>query len=229
MTTLLLLPGLICDRTVWDPVLAHWTPPVPHAFGDFTTQASLTAMAADTLAAHPGPLWVAGHSMGARVAMEMARLAPGRVARLALLDTGIHPRREAEMPKRRAMIALAHQAGMAALAVAWLPPMVHPDRLTDPALMGPLTAMVLRMDPALHERQITALVNRPDAGATIGAFTGPLALIVGREDQWSPVGQHQDIARLCPQAVLTVIEDAGHFAPAERPDPVARALAAWAA
>ncbi len=185
-------------------------------------------MASDMLAAHPGSLYVAGHSMGGRVAMEMARLAPERVGRLALLDTGIHPRREAEIPKRREMVELAHREGMQALARIWLPPMVHSYRHNDESLMGPLTEMVLRMDPALHERQIRALTDRPDASAYIDAYTGPLALIVGRQDAWSPVSQHEDIARLCPQARLTIIEDAGHFAPIERPEAVAEALAEWA-
>ena len=35
---------------------------------------------------------LAGHSMGGRVALEVARLAPQRVERLALLDTGYQPR-----------------------------------------------------------------------------------------------------------------------------------------
>lgn len=226
--TILLLPGLLCDATVWEPVAAVLAARHRVAIGAFPTQDSLTDMAQAMLGAHPGPLWVAGHSMGGRVAMEMARIAPGRVARLALLDTGIHPRREAEMPKRQEMVALAHRDGMAALAAVWLPPMVHPDRHGDADLMGRLTAMVLRMDADLHERQIRALVNRPDASRTIGAYSGPMALIVGRQDAWSPVSQHEDIARLCPQAVLTIVEDAGHFAPVERPEPVARALAAWA-
>lgn len=228
MPTVLLLPGLLCDQVVWEAALMALSPQFQVHVGDFSRQDDLTVMAQDMLDAHQGPLYVAGHSMGGRVAMEMARMAPDRVQRLALLDTGIHPRREAEMPKRREVIELAHREGMAALARVWLPPMVHPDRVNDPALMEPLTDMVLRMNPDLHERQVRALINRPDASATIGAFAGPMALIVGRQDAWSPVSQHQEIARLCPQARLTIIEDAGHFAPVERPEPVAQALLAWA-
>jgi pimeloyl-ACP methyl ester carboxylesterase len=35
------------------------------------------------------------------------------------------------------------------------------------------------------------------------------------------------MAALIPHAWLSVIEDAGHMAPAEQPDAVAEALAAW--
>lgn len=227
MATLLLLPGLLCDRLVWGAVIDRMALHLPVVVGDLSRHDDLTAMAHDMLAAHPGPLFVAGHSMGGRVAMEMARIAPDRVERLALLDTGIHPRREGEEAKRQEMIDLGHR-DMAELARLWLPPMVHPGRVSDAGLMGPLTDMVLRMDADLHERQIRALVNRPDAAATLGGYPGPVALVVGRQDAWSPVSQHEDIARLLPQAVLTIIEDAGHFAPVEQPGPVADAIEAWA-
>jgi len=94
-------------------------------------------------------------------------------------------------------------------------------------VLAGLTAMVCRMTPEIHERQMRALLTRPDAAATVGAYTGPLALIAARQDGWSPVSQHEEIARLCPQARLTVIEDAGHFAPVEQPAAVADALLAW--
>jgi pimeloyl-ACP methyl ester carboxylesterase len=220
--TLLLIPGLLCDASVWAPVQALLNNAAHIA--DLSTQDNLTTMAEDLLAAHPGRLRIAGHSMGARVAMEMARLAPDRVERMVLLDTGIHPLRAGETEKRAEIVAFAHANGMAALADRWLPGMVHRQ---DPALMQSLRAMVLRMTPDLHERQIRALVTRPDAAAYLPDLHCSTLLIVGAEDQWSPVAQHQDMLALLPDARLIVIPDAGHFAPLENPDPVAQATAAF--
>jgi pimeloyl-ACP methyl ester carboxylesterase len=106
--------------------------------------------------------------------------------------------------------------------------MVHPDRTGDAALMEKLTAMVLRADPDLHERQINALVNRPDAAAVIHLIECPTLLAVGRQDQWSPVSQHEDMLRLMPNATLEIIEDAGHFSPVEQPGAVAGLIRDWA-
>ena len=50
-----------------------------------------------------GPLAVAGHSMGGRVALEIARQAPLRVERIALLDTGIEPIAPGEAGERERM------------------------------------------------------------------------------------------------------------------------------
>jgi pimeloyl-ACP methyl ester carboxylesterase len=224
MARILLIPGLLCDAHVWAAALAVMEAEV----ADVTLQASISDMAADLLDRHAGPLLIAGHSMGGRVAMEMARMAPDQIAGMALLNTGIHPRREGEEAKRQALIDLAYRDGMAELARVWLPPMLSQDRAPDPAVLAGLTAMVCRMTPEIHERQMRALLNRPNAAASVAGYTGPLDLIAARHDAWSPVSQHQDIARLCPQARLTVIEDAGHFAPVEQPRAVAQALARWA-
>lgn len=226
--TVLLIPGLICDGTVW-AAACEAMQDQPVSIADVTTQASIPEMAADLLQRNSGLLVVIGHSMGGRVAMEMARQAPARIAGLALLNTGLHPRREGEDAKRQAMIDLAWSEGMARLARAWLPGMLAAGRSPDPKVVQSLTAMVCRMTPEIHERQMRALLNRPDASQTIGGFTGPMLLMTGRQDVWSPIAQHEEIARLCPQARLEIVEEAGHFAPVEQPRAVARLLAEWVA
>jgi protocatechuate 4,5-dioxygenase alpha subunit len=226
MATVLLIPGLVSDGFVW-AAAAVALAPLPVAVADVTTQASIADMARSLLAQHEGRLVLAGHSMGGRVALEMARMAPGRIAGMALLNTGMHPRREGEEAKRQAMIDLAHSQGMAGLAATWLPGMMNAKAAPNPTLMADLTAMVCRMTPEVHERQLRALLSRPDAAASL-AYSGPMLLITGAEDAWSPVAQHQDIASLCPQARLEIIPDAGHFAPVEQPGLVAQLLADWA-
>lgn len=229
METVIFVPGLLCDETFWVHAVADLSSDYDYVVADVDTQDSITSMAADALALRGGPISVAGHSMGARVAMEMHRLAPDRIRRLALLDTGMHPRAEGEAAKRQARIDLAHRAGMRVLAADWLPPMVHPARHDDTELMGRLTEMVAAKTPEIHERQIRALLGRPDARPHLKAITCPTLLAVGRQDQWSPLAEHEAMRAELPNAELVVIEDAGHFAPVERPAAVTAALRAWLA
>jgi pimeloyl-ACP methyl ester carboxylesterase len=172
-------------------------------------------------------LVVIGHSMGARVALEMFRAAPQRVARLALLDTGAHPVREGEEAKRQILVDLAFEQGMGALADRWLPPMVHEARAGDPLLMEPLKAMVMRATPEHHQRQIRALLNRPDARPLLPTIRCPVLVMVGRQDIWSPLAQHEEIAALIPDSDLVVIEDSGHMSLVEQPDQVSKSLLRW--
>ncbi|WP_028035267.1 alpha/beta fold hydrolase [Chelativorans sp. J32] len=225
--TLVLIPGLLSDGIVWRRAVESISTVLPVAVADLSTQDHITRMAEDTLSAHPGPLYLAGHSMGARVALEMVRLAPDRIERLALCDTGIHPRKEGEEARRQVLVELAYREGMKALADQWLPPMVHSARHTDRVLMSELCAMVERMSPELHERQIRALLDRPDARPSLQDIRCPTLLLVGRQDAWSPLAQHEEMQSLLPHARLEVIEDAGHFAPIERPEAVGAALENW--
>jgi pimeloyl-ACP methyl ester carboxylesterase len=105
--------------------------------------------------------------------------------------------------------------------------MVHDDRVHERALMEPLRAMVMRASPEQHERQIRALLNRPDARPLLPTITCPTLVMVGRHDRWSPVSQNQEIARLIPGAEFLVVEGSGHMLPAEQPDEVSRVLLRW--
>ena len=227
MTRILLIPGLVCDAYVWAATIAALDG-LPVDVADVTTQGSITQMAQSLLDRHAGDLVVMGHSMGGRVAMEMARLAPTRLRGMALLNTGMTPLKDGELPRREAIIALANAQGMGALADAWLPGMMAQGITPDPDVMAALRAMVCKMTPEIHERQVRALIGRPDARLSMLDWRGPLLLITGRQDVFSPIAQHQEIADLCPQAQLEIIENAGHFAPVEQPAQVARLLADWA-
>jgi pimeloyl-ACP methyl ester carboxylesterase len=226
MTNLLLLPGLLCDRTVWRGQIAHLAD-VTHRVADYGSSDTLPAMAQRALKDAPARFALAGHSMGARVALEIMRIAPERVERLALLDTGIHTLQPGETAKRMKLVELARTHGMEALCEAWLPPMVHPDRLGDDPFMRPLRDMVARFTPERFAGQISALLNRPDPALLLASITCPTLVGVGRQDAWSPPAQHEPIAAGIRNARLVIFEDAGHFAPYERPDQVTTAMRAW--
>lgn len=224
MTRFVLIPGLMSDATVWQP-LADALGPAAQA-ADVSRDDTIEAMAQRLLDEVPGDFVAIGHSMGGRVAMEMARQAPARTRALVLASTGHNGGTEAELPRRRARIALAHDS-MELLADDWLPPMVAPARRDDADLMAALRRMVLRFDAETHERQIRALVGRPDAGAYLAAITCPILLLVGDEDGWSPEAQHRQIAALAPDASLRVIAGAGHFLPLEKPAETVAAITGW--
>ena len=82
--TVVLLPGHMCDARLWRelPAALFGDAQVIHA--DLTQDVTISAMAARALKSMAGPLLPVGFSMGAIVAVEMARIAPERVAGLIL-------------------------------------------------------------------------------------------------------------------------------------------------
>lgn len=226
MTTLVLVPGLLSDGVVWQPLADAVAGKMPVYQADLSGGDSISGMARGLLEKVPGDMIVVGHSMGGRVAMEMAHLAPGRVKGLVLANTGHGPKREGEEAKRQAMIDLGYES-MEKLADQWLPPMVDQRRVGDTDLMDKLRAMVLRANAKIHEGHIRALVGRPNATAYLEDLNCPILLIAARQDRWSPIAQHEEIKAATQNSELALIENAGHFAPVERPDDVVKAVTDW--
>ncbi|HEY1126030.1 MAG TPA: alpha/beta hydrolase [Sphingobium sp.] len=229
-TPLLLLPGLICDARIWAPqaealrALGHDV----QAIDGYDEADSLGAMADIVLQKSPARFALAGHSMGGRVALEIVRRAPERIARLALVSTGVHlPRSEKEAEGRFALLERGVEQGMDALIDAWLPPMVwEPNRLI-PGLMDNLTQMCADMGIDTYERQIRALLARPEVESLLPTITCPTLVATGQHDEWAPPAQHEGIAEAIPNARLQIIAGAGHMVPVERPQAMTDALASW--
>ncbi|MAM12915.1 MAG: alpha/beta hydrolase [Rhizobiaceae bacterium] len=226
MTTLLLIPGLVSDARVWRAVCSAAPAWLAAADADVTRQPTIEAMAATLLSETEGPLIPVGHSMGGRVAMDMARQAPERIRGLVLANTGHDGARADEAPKRLAKIARGYE-DMMALAAEWLPPMLAQGTTPDAALVDDLTDMVVKAGPDVHARQIRALMERPNAMEYIPAITCPVLLITGAQDSWSPEKQHREIADRLADAEVLVIDGAGHFMPVERPEETVAAITGW--
>ena len=228
---LVFLPGLLCDQTVWSEQLNAF-PDSRCLVADYGELDSIEAMAQQVLATSPQQFVLVGHSMGGRVALEVVRLAPERVSHLVLLDTGYQARAEGsageqERAGRMALLALAQSQGMRAVGEKWVQGMVHPERLDQPEFIESILAMIEAKTPAIFAAQIHALLNRPDATAVLQQLTCPTLLMCGREDSWSPLARHQDMAQLCATAELAVIEHSGHMSTMEQPAAVNQVLVDW--
>lgn len=224
---LYLLPGLMCDETVWVHQRETLAPHADVRIPVFRGFDSLEAMARSVLDSAPARFSVAGHSMGGRVAWELMALAGKRIDRFAVLDTGVHPVSTAEPGSRQRLIDIAQTGGLEAAADAWIPPMVHPDRLHDEKLIGDITAMILRNTLDDFLGQMHALLNRPDRTGLLRGIEQEVLLIAGEADSHSPPGQHEDMARLLPRSRLEIIAGAGHMVTMEKPGEVSTILRDW--
>jgi pimeloyl-ACP methyl ester carboxylesterase len=134
--TLIFVPGLLCDATVWVEQSAALGGAFSLQIAAHELEDSLVRMAERILDVAPPSFSLAGHSMGGRVALEVLRLAPERVARLALLDTGFEAVEsgeagERERAGRHRLLDIARREGMLAMGREWARGMVHPTRLAD--------------------------------------------------------------------------------------------------
>jgi pimeloyl-ACP methyl ester carboxylesterase len=226
---LLFCPGLICDPRLFEGQLAAF--PQARAVESYGLADSLTDMAAITLSvadeAGAERFDLFGHSMGGRIALEVYRRAPQRVRRLALVSTGIHPVGAAEPAKRGTLQQLGREQGFEALVDAWLPPMVAEANRSDEALYQPMRQMCLEQGQAQFDAQVKALLGRPEVVSLLPTITCPTLVMTGEQDSWAPPHQHEEIAAAIPDSELVIVAGAGHMLPAEAPEAVNAAIAAW--
>jgi pimeloyl-ACP methyl ester carboxylesterase len=228
---------LICDQSAWRQQIEALTDVAVCTCADYGSLDSLTSMAVTLLRTAPERFSVAGHSMGGRVALEIYRLAPHRVARIALLNTGYLPLAagaagEEETRKRWELVALAQSQGMPAMLRQWLPPMIDSRRINDAVLVNSIIEMMSRKTPEIFAAQVRALLARPDASAILEQIRCPALLLTGREDGWSGPAQHQAMFAKVGSAKiagsqLVVVPDCGHMSMMERPTEVSAALRTW--
>ena len=230
-TPVVFLPGLVCDATVWTHAKAEFRG-VAVSVAEYGTLDSLAAMAEKVLREAPPRFALAGHSMGGRVALEVLRRAPERVAALALLDTGVQPLAPGEAGQRETagryeLLQVAREQGMAVMARRWVQGMVWKPRLGDAPLVESVIEMMARSSAEVFAAQIRALLARPDASGLLAGIRCPALVLCGEDDSWAPASRHREMAENIPGAQLVLVPECGHMCTLERPVEVTRALLEW--
>jgi pimeloyl-ACP methyl ester carboxylesterase len=209
---MLFLHALPLDGAMWS-AQADLLPdatyaPTLYGFGD-----SLTEWAAAALAqVRQKRIVVVGNSVGGSCALEVARLAPDRVAALVLVGTNAKHRPNPEL-HARALRLLAQGGVEAAWQAFWHP--LFSDGNDEARSMGRQLALGHSAEDIA--RGVTVFHTRPDLEVALGAFEGPVAYVTGAEDIAPGPESSARQAALARNGRLVVIEGCGHYAPLERP------------
>lgn len=229
---LILVPGLMCDETVWTHQARQLATLTTVTIADHGSCDSLGKMAEAILEGAPARFAIAGHSMGGRVTLEVFRRARDRVAGMILMDTAYAPRREGVAGEREAegrygLLDIARKEGTRAMGAIWVQRMVHPSRLADTALLDSILDMIGRKSANIFGAQIKALLERPDATPLLAQIHCPTVVLCGRQDTWAILSQHEQMSAQIPGSRLVVIEECGHMSTMERPAEVTAAMRSW--
>ncbi|MBL8670387.1 MAG: alpha/beta fold hydrolase [Alphaproteobacteria bacterium] len=228
---LVLVPGLLCTEELWRAQLPALAPVAEvRVAHEQTEHDTIAGMARAILDAAPPRFALAGLSMGGIVAFEIMRAAPGRVTRLALLDTLAHAAAGAEEAAvRQGRMDMAARGRFREVVGLQLARFIPGPRLADRALVDRIIAMCETVGPEAYARQERAVLARADSRGSLGAIACPTLVLCGRQDAATPLAWSELIAAGVPGAKLVVVEDCGHLSTMEQPEPVNRALAAWLA
>jgi pimeloyl-ACP methyl ester carboxylesterase len=236
---LVLVHGHPFDRTMWGPqaehaVAAGWRVVVPdlRGYGETTVVPGATTLetfARDItgLADHLGidGFVLGGLSMGGQIAMEIVRLFPDRVRGLLLADTSPGAETEAGKAERNRVADVLLAEGVAGYADELLPRMVSALTLSDrPAVAKHVLTMMQGAHAPGAAAALRGRAERPDYRATLEGVMVPTLVVVGTDDDYTPVAEAQAMHDGIPGSSLAVIDGAGHLPNLERADEFNRAL-----
>lgn len=168
---------------------------------------------------------VAGLSLGGYVALALAERHPGLVAGLGLVDT----RSTADDDSTRAGRLRVAEDVMAELRVdavvgARTTLLGADNRARRPDLVERIERWIRDQGPAAVADAQRAMASRPDRTHVLRAFGGPATVVVGEQDEVTPLSAAQHMAKALADVELVVVPGAGHLTSNENPEPVASAL-----
>jgi pimeloyl-[acyl-carrier protein] methyl ester esterase len=185
------------------------------------------ALAEACAALGPGPVRIAGWSLGALLALDAALAAPGRFAAVAIISgtarfcadgeghPGAEPRALPAMSARLARDPDAVRRWFAASCAA-------PDGGEEAAAWW--LAQATRCSPDALARGLAALALF-DLRARSGALRLPVRMLHGERDAVVPFAAAAELAASLPDARLTALAGCGHALPCTAPAAVAALLA----
>ena len=162
------------------------------------------------------PIVAVGHSMGGAVALSLALDSPDRVAGLGLMATGARLRVHPMFLEATALDG----AGANALTAAWY------SSSASPRLRALAARSLQSMDFAVLHGDFLAC-DGFDVMDHLAEVRQPALVVVGEEDQMTPVKYARYLVDHLPEARLGIVPGAGHIAMLEQPGAVEKLLGDW--
>lgn len=169
---------------------------------------------------------LAGLSMGGQIAMEVHRLFPERIRALILADTS--PRAETAEGRRNRteMAKRLLREGLRPYADEVLTKMVSPATVKAlPEVAEHVHRMMRTTSPQGAAAALRGRAERPDYVPMLPEIRVPALVVVGDQDEYTPIAEAEFTHSLIPDAELVIVEGAAHLPNLERPDDFNAALA----
>lgn len=220
------LPGLLCDQALWRHQVDALADICAPLIADLSLDDTIEAMARRTLAIAPPRFSLVGLSMGGYVAFEIMRQAPERVRRLALIDTSARADTLERTAKRRLGIESLRRGTFVGITRRLLEDLVHRDHLDDHVATA-MRGMASRVGKEAFLRQQTAIMSRPNATGHLADIDVETMIVVGAEDNVTPVEHAVEMHGAIAGSTLHIIPRCGHMPALEEPELVSKLIRDW--
>lgn len=211
---LLLLHALPLDGSMWaaqlDLLPGATYAPTLYGFGDRVEE-----WAAEALKLPRGnQVIVVGCSVGGSCALEVAALAPERVAGLVLIGT--KAARRLDPAFHATAVKTLREQGLEAAWRKWWEPAF--STVTSPAIIAKAKRILMRQPLDDVVLGVEAFHTRQSRDEVLSTFSGPVHVVTGADDVLPGLATSSKQADLAQNGYLHIVPKCGHYVPMERPE-----------
>ena len=225
--TLVFLPGMLNTEALWkhqeDALAPHFK--IHHA--DIYNNYSLEGMAENILNHTEGQLILVGLSMGGYCAMEILRMCPERVDKIALFNTGARGSTPEQQQVRRRLIEQSRNGRFLGVGSKMLDVLLGDERRSDSTLRKFIVEMAIQSGQEVYVRQQTAIINRTNCRPMLQKAKAQFLCVAGSQDKITPPSSLQEIHSLVENSRYYELPNCGHLAPLEFPEKSTEILKDW--
>jgi 3-oxoadipate enol-lactonase len=212
-------------RCIAPDLLGFGASDVPAEKTDYSIPGYADQVAALLDALEPGPVVLAGLSMGGYIALDLVQRRPELVRALILADT----RAEADTDEGRQrrvdqQVFLAGGGERSSLAEGMLDAIIGKQGPERERAIRTVRAFMLATPVEGWMGALEAMRTRADVTAGLGGIAVPTLVLVGADDGLTPVEAATTLAEEIPGAELVVLPDVGHVSNLEGPHEFTMAL-----
>ena len=227
---LVLVHGHPFNRSMWRPQVERFSPtwrvitPDLRGYGETTVVPGKTPLETFThdlanLLDHLGvdKFALGGLSMGGQIVMECYRRFPERVRSLILADTFPKAETEAGKKRRNDLAERLLREGMGPHADEVLPKMLAPRNIQAlPTVAEHVLGMMRTTSAEGAAAALRGRAERRDYVGLLSRVSVPALVVVGSDDEFTPVSDAEFMHERLPDSTLAVIDGAGHMPNLER-------------
>ena len=221
-----MIPGTLCDGRVFRRQKQALRGVAHVRVIDYHGLTDIDQWVARLLQRLPPTFSLAGFSLGGLWALELLRLAPARVERIAMIASNAQGATAMGRRKSAWLWKMWRDRGPGAVARHVKPAYFHHERRRR-AHARLVHDMAIRTTRKAAAAEFSWAATRPDGRAALSRFNGPLLLVSGAKDRLCPPAWQRAMLEAQPRANWLELPRVGHFLPLEAPTQLNHALQRW--
>ncbi len=162
---------------------------------------------------------ICGLSMGGYIALNALQQQPDRITALILADTQCGADSEEGKKKRMETIDSIRKNGLTEYTANSIKKLFsEPSLTTKKEEVSFIEETILETGSASICKTLLALAERKETCSTLSQITIPVLILVGKDDQITPIEAAQKMHTLIVHSSLEVVDQAGHLTNLENPE-----------